>query len=79
VASDPTVSRTIDTLARDADRVLAAIDAARAAARARAWRLAGRDAPDYGADAERPLIVDIDATLVEAHSDKQGAAPTFNR
>ena len=79
MASDPTVSRTIDTLARDADRVLAAIDAARAAARARAWRLAGRDAPDYGADAERPLIVDIDATLVEAHSDKQGAAPTFKR
>jgi hypothetical protein len=32
VASDPTVSRTIDALADDADRVLAAIDAARAAA-----------------------------------------------
>src|SRR5436309_117461 len=33
VASDPTVSRLIDVLARDAEKALAAIDAARAAAR----------------------------------------------
>jgi hypothetical protein len=79
VASDPTVSRTVDTLAKDAGRVLAAIDAARAAARARAWRLAGKDAPDHGADAEHPLIVDVDATLVESHSVKQCAAPTFKK
>ena len=79
VASDPTVSRAVDTLAKDADRVLAAIDAARAAARAAAWRLAGGHAPDHGADAEHPLIVDLDATLVESHSDKQGAAPTFKK
>jgi hypothetical protein len=79
VASDPTVSRTIDVLAADADRVLAAIDTARAAARARVWRLAGAHAPDADIDAERPLIVDVDATLVTAHSDKQGAAPTFKR
>jgi hypothetical protein len=42
VASDPTVSRTIDALAADAPRVLAAIDAARAVARAHAWRMADR-------------------------------------
>src|SRR5262245_40517185 len=35
VASDPTVSRAIDMLAGDAEPVLAAINAARAAARAR--------------------------------------------
>ena len=79
VASDPTVSRTIDRLADDADRVLAAIDTARAAVRAQAWRLAGNRAPDHGTDGARPLIIDVDATLVTAHSDKQGAAPTFNR
>ena len=79
VASDPTVSRTIDRLAQDATAVLAAIDTARAAARAQAWRLAGEDAPDHGIDAGTPLIIDIDATLVTAHSDKQGAAPTFKR
>jgi hypothetical protein len=79
VASDPTVSRTIDALAGDAPRVLAAINAARAQARAHVWGLAGQHAPDHGADADRPLVVDVDATLVTAHSEKEHAAPTFKR
>jgi hypothetical protein len=79
VASDPTVSRTIDVLAKDASRVLAAINAARAAARARVWRLAGEHAPDGTASAASPLVIDVDATLVTAHSDKESAAPTFKR
>ena len=41
VASDPTISRLISTLAADAPKVLKAIDVARAEARARAWALAG--------------------------------------
>lgn len=45
VASDPTVSRLIDALARDADRTLAAVDAARARTRAAAWAFAGEHAP----------------------------------
>jgi hypothetical protein len=79
VASDPTVSRTIDRLAQDATAVLAAIDTARAAARARAWTLAGDHAPDHSVDAGSPLVIDVDATLVTAHSDKEGAAPTFKK
>lgn len=79
VASDPTVSRTIARLAQDAPAALAAIAAARASARARAWRLAGRQAPDHQVTAHQPLIIDVDATLVTAHSDKEGAAPTFKR
>jgi Transposase DDE domain group 1 len=79
VASDPTVSRRIDALAADAPRALAAIDTARAAARARVWELAGAHAPHAGADASDPLIVDVDATLVTAHSDKEQAAPTFKK
>ncbi|HZW42940.1 MAG TPA: transposase, partial [Dermatophilaceae bacterium] len=79
VASDPTVSRTIDVLAGDAPAALAAIDAARAQARATVWALAGQHAPDHGADASAPLIVDLDATLVGAHSDKEQAAATFKR
>jgi len=79
VASDPTVSRIIDALAADAPRTLAAINSARAQARARVWQLAGEDAPDTGADATRPLIVDLDATLVSSHSEKEAAAPTFKR
>ena len=79
VASDPTVSRTIDALAADAPRALAAINTARAAARARVWAAAGVHAPDAGTDADRPLIIDLDATLITSHSDKQLARPTFNR
>lgn len=79
VASDPTVSRVIDRLAATPDAALRAIAAARATARARAWSLAGIHAPDHGIDAGTPLIIDIDATLLTAHSDKEGAAPTFKR
>ena len=79
VASDPTVSRLISSLAGDADQAVAAIDAARAAARRQVWRRAGSAAPDQGVDHRRPLIVDADATLVTAHSDKESAAPTFKR
>lgn len=79
VASDPTVSRLVDALAGDVDKALAAINMARVAARARAWQLAGEHAPDYGISGDRPLIVDLDATLVTAHSEKENAAPTFKR
>ena len=79
VASDPTVSRLIDTLAADAPAALAAIHAARAAARRTAWSLAGEHAADHESDASRPLVIDVDATLVTAHSEKEQAAPTFKR
>jgi hypothetical protein len=79
VASDPTVSRTVDALAVDAARALQAIDGARAAARARVWTLAGEHAPDHRIGADRPLIIDTDATLITAHSEKEQAAPTFKR
>lgn len=79
VASDPTVSRTIDTLAADARRALVAIDAARSATRARVWSLAGEHSPDHDTGADRPLVIDTDATLITAHSEKEQAAPTFKR
>ena len=79
VASDPTISRTIDALATDAPRALAAINTARAAARAAVWQLAAGNAPDHEVNADRPLVVDIDATLVTSHSDKEQARPTFKR
>ena len=79
VASDPTVSRMIATLAADAPAALKAIDTARAGARARAWELAGTNAPDHQTSAATPLVVDLDATLVTSHSDKEQAAPAFKR
>ena len=77
VASDPTVSRLVDTLAADATRALTAIDVARAAVRARVWSLAGEHAPNHASSVDDPMIVDLDATLLTAHSDKEQAAPTF--
>ena len=79
VASDPTVSRLIDALAADAGRALRAIDQARAVARRSAWTLAGKQAPDATTSPRAPLIVDLDATLVTSHSDKEGARPTFKK
>ena len=79
VASDPTISRLISSLAGDADRAVGAIDAARAAARRTVWRRAGSAAPDHEVDHRHPLVIDVDATLVTAHSEKEQAAPTFKR
>lgn len=79
VASDPTVSRLVSTLAADAPKALSAIAKARATARAAAWKRAGEHAPDHGINTENPLIVDLDATLLDAHSEKENAAPTYKK
>src|ERR1700728_4267094 len=76
VASDPVVSRLAAALAADLPRALKAIRAARAAARERAWALAGDNAP--GADGGL-VTVDLDATIVIAHSEKEQAAPTWKK
>ena len=78
VGSDPTISRMIATLAADPD-ALAAIHRARASARAQVWALAGEQAPDHGASARQPVVIDLDATLVTAHSEKELAAATFKK
>jgi Transposase DDE domain group 1 len=52
-------------------RGIAALWSALASVRGRAWEL--------GAAPAGPLILDVDATLVDAHSDKQGAAPTYKQ
>jgi hypothetical protein len=67
VASTSTAFRVIDRIARDPDG-LERLRAAHAVARARAWKLVGAPAQ---------LGVDLDATLVGAHSDKEGAAGNF--
>jgi hypothetical protein len=68
VASTPTAWRVIEQVARDPDG-LAGLRAARAHARAAAWR--------SGAHLDGLLVVDVDGTLVDAHSDKQAAAGTY--
>jgi hypothetical protein len=76
VASDPVISRLVSALAAEGPRALRAIRRARAAARERAWALAGDAAP--GADGGL-IVVDLDATIVTAHSEKEQAAPTWKK
>ncbi|MCT2178943.1 transposase, partial [Brachybacterium muris] len=56
VASTPTISRTLTTLAQDAPTVIEAISKARRAARERAWTLAGAHSPAVGVSAKNPLV-----------------------
>jgi hypothetical protein len=65
VASVPTTWRTLEAVD---DAALERIARARATGRAQAWE-AGLDPGFY--------VIDLDATLVGAHSDKEGAAPNY--
>jgi Transposase DDE domain group 1 len=73
VASDPTVSRLVARLATDPDAALAAINAARAAARERVWDRARAPLQDG------LVVIDLDATLLDAHSDKEQASRTWKK
>ena len=67
VASDATAWRVIDAIAQRG--LLGKVRAARAVATARAFAL--------GAGPTGPLVIDIDATLITAHSEKKRAAGTY--
>jgi len=70
VASIPTAWRVLERLGQAGEDGLAALRAARAQARVHAWRA--------GAWPPRRLILDLDATLLVAHTDrKQGAAGSY--
>lgn len=79
VASEATVSRTMTALAGDAEKVLAEVARARKTARAAVWAAAGQHAPTHQISATAPLVIDLDATLITAHSEKDQAAPTFKK
>ena len=69
VASTATAWRVVEQVACD-QLGLAGIRAARAQARVRAWQVGAHPDADL-------LVVDVDGTLLDAHSDKQGAAGTY--
>jgi hypothetical protein len=80
--SDTTVRRTLEL----ADpRTLDKIARVRAAVRAHVWELIGATPAGFpwldiaGKLLAGWLVIDLDATLITAHSDKEGAAPTFKR
>ena len=67
VASDSTAFRLVDRIANDPG-LLDAMRVARARARERAWGLGVRP---------QRIVIDIDATLIGAHTEKEGAAVNF--
>src|SRR6185437_3773185 len=81
--SGPTVRRALDLAGTPA--VLDRIARARAKARAHAWTLIAETAAGFpwlavaGKTLAGWLVIDMDATLITAHSDKQGAAPTWKK
>jgi hypothetical protein len=77
VASDTTVWRALDEIGAVQLRRIAR---ARAKVRARMWKLFG--SPPQASAAGRDIgagvvVLDVDSTIVLAHSDKDGAAPTY--
>ena len=86
VFADPPSEATVRRALAGLDTaMLARIAKARAKVRARVWDLLARrpDGFPWLAVAGKVLtgwvVIDLDATLITAHSDKQGAAATFTR
>src|ERR1700676_1689849 len=81
--SGPTVRRALDLAGTPA--VLDRIARARARARAHAWKLIEATTAGFpwleiaGKTLAGWVVIDMDATLVTAHSDKEGAAPTWKK
>lgn len=80
VASDPTISRLVKVLSTvKPAQALAVVNEARGTARAHVWAHAGEDSPLHGVSAENPLTIDIDASLLNSHSEKEDARPTWKK
>jgi hypothetical protein len=67
VASGPTAWRVVDSVTK---QLRESINAARAHARAAAWSAGARP---------EEFVLDLDATLLDAHSDKRFATPTYKK
>ena len=81
--SSPTIRRALDLAGGTA--MLERIAKARARARARVWELIGATPAGFpwlviaGKALTGWVVIDMDGTLVTAHSDKEGAAPTWKK
>lgn len=77
IGSVTTAHRRVHQLAESADKVDIALAKAMRTIRTRAWNALGPLNPTKIATRDDPLIVDIDASLIHIHSNKQDAAPTY--
>ncbi len=75
-ASQPTAWRTIEAIAAD-ELALTRVEDALARVREHVWGLPGGAPPVLDDGSAEPVCVDLDATLVTAHSEKDGAAGTY--
>ncbi len=80
--SDTTVRRTLELAGK---KTLRTVAKARARIRAHVWQLIAATSAGFpwltiaGKTLAGWLVIDMDATLITAHSDKEGAAPTFKK
>jgi hypothetical protein len=75
--SNATISRFFERTVVNPELFAYGFDTLTRQLRSRAWEAAGDRNPALRATAADPLIIDIDATLVTSHSDKENVAGTY--
>jgi hypothetical protein len=75
--SNATVSRFFERTVTNPELFGYGFETLTRALRTRVWDAAGERNPALTATAADPLIIDIDATLVTSHSDKENVAGTY--
>lgn len=79
VASDATFSRFFTRLTEHPGAFDYAFATLQREVRSRLWAAVGQRGPAARATRANPLVIDIDASLVHVHSDKEGAKGTYKR
>lgn len=77
VPSNATISRFFERTVVNPELFSYGIETLTRELRTRAWDAAGSRNPALSATAADPLIIDLDATLVTSHSDKENVAGTY--
>jgi hypothetical protein len=75
--SNATVSRFLERTVANPELFGYGIETLTRELRSRAWEAAGSRNPAWSATAPDPLILDLDATLVSSHSEKESVAGTY--
>ena len=77
MASDATISRFMARVKGQPEAFSYGFATMQRTLRSKVWEAAGAWSPARRATAEDPLIIDVDASLVHVHSEKENAAGTY--
>lgn len=77
VGSNATISRVFERTVPNPDLLAYGLESMSRQLRSRVWAAAGDRNPALRATALEPIILDLDATLVTSHSDKEQAVGTY--